>query len=103
MDGISVQSHVIQVHAQTTDALLTQRTLITGPLKSSNHGVSDLSKVGNTHSTLSVDVGTDEIVAEAPNLLGGGGDIGEAGTKVGVFTENLRTLLDIHSRAHLVF
>mmetsp|Transcript_749 Transcript_749/g.1722 ORF Transcript_749/g.1722 Transcript_749/m.1722 type:complete len:844 (-) Transcript_749:24-2555(-) len=103
MDGISVQSHVIQVHAQTADALLAQRTLVTGPLESSNHGVSDLSKVGNTHSALSVDVGSNEIVTEAPDLLGGGSHIGEAGAPVGVLTKNLGALLDIHTRVHLIF
>mmetsp|Transcript_10351 Transcript_10351/g.16248 ORF Transcript_10351/g.16248 Transcript_10351/m.16248 type:complete len:840 (-) Transcript_10351:39-2558(-) len=102
VNSISVKSHIIQVHAQTADALLAKGSLVTGPLESSHHGVLDLSKVGNTDSALSVDVRSNEIVSEAPDLLGGRSHISEIRSPIGVLTKDLGSLLQVHARVNLI-
>ncbi|GMT28562.1 hypothetical protein PFISCL1PPCAC_19859, partial [Pristionchus fissidentatus] len=45
MNGISVQSDVVNIEADSSHVLVTQHSLLGGPLESSNNGILDLIKV----------------------------------------------------------
>ena len=45
VNGIGVESHIVDVEADTADVLVAENTLLGGPLESSNDAVLDLEKV----------------------------------------------------------
>ena len=45
VNGIGVESHIVNVEADTADVLVAENTLLGGPLETSNDAVLDLEKV----------------------------------------------------------
>merc|ERR1719327_118635 len=70
MDGIGVESDIVDVKADTTHVLVSEDTLLASPLESSDNAVLDLVEVLHTLGNIDNDVGASALWAEAPDLTG---------------------------------
>merc|ERR1712002_635259 len=67
MDGVSVQSHVVNVEAAASHVLFAEDALLTSPLKTGHHRVLDFIQVLNSLRRVDNKVWTSDIRAKAPN------------------------------------
>ena len=96
VDGVSVESNVHDVEANTTHLLVSHSTLLGGPLEGSLHGVPDFIEVLNLLGGIDKHIGTGGLRTEAPDLLG------IVGVPLVLFGENLRAVLRVLLGGYLV-
>ena len=70
MDSISVKGNIEDVETDTTHVLVTENTLLGGPLEGSDDGVLDLVQVLDGLGGVDQDVGTRGVGTEGPDLTG---------------------------------
>ncbi|KNC26657.1 hypothetical protein FF38_01376 [Lucilia cuprina] len=68
MDGISVQSNIIDVETYTTHVFISQDTFLGGPLETSNDGILDFVQVLYGLGTIQDEVRTGTVGTETPDL-----------------------------------
>jgi len=70
MDGISVQSHIEDVDADTTHVLLASNTLLGRPLEGSNARILDFVEILHTLGNIDQQIGAGGVGTETPDLPG---------------------------------
>ena len=70
VDGISVESNIVDVEADSADVLIAHRSLLGGPLEGSNARVLNLVQVLDGLGDIDKKVGTNGVRTEAPDLTG---------------------------------
>jgi len=64
-----VESHILDIEADTAHVLFDHNTLLCGPLEGSFHGVLDFIEILDLLGNINEQVGTSSLWAETPNLL----------------------------------
>merc|ERR1712154_393414 len=70
MDGVSMESNVVKIEADTAHVFVAQNSLLGGPLEASNTGVLDFIEILNSLGAVNEDVGAEGLGTEAPDLPG---------------------------------
>ena len=68
VNGVSVKGHVHNVELDTSHVLVSEGTLLSGPLEGSFHGVLDLIEILDSGGLVQEDVGAGCVGTEAPDL-----------------------------------